>query len=273
VKLYAISDLHVGSPGSRETIAGIEAHPEDWLILAGDIGETPAHLEWALRELRPRFRQLLWVPGNHELWTLPSDPDQARGEARYRRLVELCRSLGVLTPEDPYPAWPGDGDAPIVLAPLFTLYDYTFREPGTTMAEALEAAIEAGIVCTDEFLLHPDPHATRQEWCRHRVAATAARLEAIPERCATVLISHFPLRRELAVLPRIPQFALWCGTTLTDDWHRRFRALAVVYGHLHIRRTSWRDGVLFEEVSAVRPALRQVLPLLPASKPVPEVGR
>lgn len=46
-----------------------------------------------------------------------------------------------------------------------------------------------------------------------------------------------------------PEFAQWCGTGLTADWHRRFNVAAVVYGHLHIPRTTWYDGVRFEEVS------------------------
>ena len=48
---------------------------------------------------------------------------------------------------------------------------------------------------------------------------------------------------------RYPEFAQWCGTERTADWHLRFRAAAVVYGHLHIPRTTWHDGVRFEEVS------------------------
>jgi 3',5'-cyclic AMP phosphodiesterase CpdA len=266
VKLYAISDLHVASPATRQAISSIPEHPDDWLILAGDIGETIPHLEWTLGQLRPRFRQLVWVPGNHDLWTLPSDPNQARGESRYLQLVELCQGMDVITPEDPYPVWSSDG-APVVLAPLFLLYDYTFRPPGSTKDEAMEAAVSAGVVCTDEFLLHPDPHPSREAWCRSRVERTAARLAAIPDHYPTVLISHFPLRQDLVFLPRIPQFSLWCGTTLTEDWHRRYRALAVVYGHLHIPRTSWRHEVRFEEVSLGQPqgaraasALRQVLP-------------
>ena len=42
---------------------------------------------------------------------------------------------------------------------------------------------------------------------------------------------------------------LWRGTELTADWHLRFGAEAVVYGHLHIPGTSWEDGVRFDEVS------------------------
>ena len=270
MKLYAVSDLHVASAATRSAVASIPTHPDDWLILAGDIGETIPHLEWTLRTLLPRFQQLVWVPGNHDLWTLPADPNQARGETRYRQLVDLCRSLGVLTPEDPYPEWTDGAREPVVLAPLFLLYDYSFRRPGSTKAEAMDEAVTAGVVCTDEFLLHPDPFPSREAWCRSRVDGTARRLADIPERYSTVLISHFPLRQDLAVLPRIPQFSLWCGTTLTDDWHQRFRALAVVYGHLHIPRTSWRHDVRFEEVSlghgpngsrlAPGVPLRQVLP-------------
>ncbi len=48
---------------------------------------------------------------------------------------------------------------------------------------------------------------------------------------------------------RYPEFAQWCGTERTADWHTRFNAKAVVYGHLHIPRTTWEDGVRFEEVS------------------------
>ena len=50
-------------------------------------------------------------------------------------------------------------------------------------------------------------------------------------------------------LPRIPRFSIWCGTRLTENWHLRYRAEVVIYGHLHIRGSYRRDGVRFEEVS------------------------
>ena len=51
------------------------------------------------------------------------------------------------------------------------------------------------------------------------------------------------------MLPRIPRFSIWCGTTKTEDWHRRFNVEAVVYGHLHLRASRELDGVRFDEVS------------------------
>ena len=73
MKLYAISDLQLAQPANRAALEALPAHPEDRLILGGDIGETEAHLHFALSRLSRKFQRLLWVPGNHDLWTLPSD--------------------------------------------------------------------------------------------------------------------------------------------------------------------------------------------------------
>jgi 3',5'-cyclic AMP phosphodiesterase CpdA len=259
--LLAISDLHVGHPGNRAVVEGLRpGAPDDWLIVAGDVGDTVADVEWALGLLSDRFARVVWAPGNHELWTPPADPVTLRGVARYQHLVDLCRRLGVLTPEDPYAVWRGPG-GPVLVAPLFLLYDHSWRPEGFDTPEAaLAEAYRTGIVCTDEFLLHPDPYPSRSAW-------SAAGLP-------TVLVNHWPLLREPTRILRYPIFAQWCGTEATADWHLRFDAAAVVYGHLHIPRTTWHDGVRFEEVSvgyprewrsrAVPPSLRRILPAPPA---------
>ncbi len=249
-RLLAFSDLHVGFPENRKIVE--QLRPEsaaDWLLVAGDVAERFADIEWALRVLSERFATVVWAPGNHELWTHPRDKVQLRGGERYAGLVRLCRSLGVLTPEDPYPVWDGAG-GPATVAPLFVLYDYTFRPPGTSdKAQGLAAAYAAGVVCSDELLLHPDPYPSREDWCRARVELTRRRLEAREPALPVVLVNHFPLVREPTRVLRYPEFAQWCGTERTADWHVRFNAVAVVYGHLHIPRTTWHDGVRFEEVS------------------------
>ncbi|WP_234392360.1 metallophosphoesterase family protein [Streptomyces sp. WM6378] len=248
--LLAVSDLHVVHAENRTLVDSLRpASDGDWLIVAGDIGEKFDDVAWALRLLAGRFAKVIWTPGNHELWTPREDSVQLRGEERYRHLVELCSEFGVVTPEDPYPVWTGPG-GPLAVAPLFTLYDYTFRVPGTTTAkESLQRAYDAGVVCTDEYLLHPDPHPGRAEWCRTRVAETEARLAAHDPSVPLVLVNHWPLVRQPTDVLWHPEFAQWCGTELTADWHTRFNVASVVYGHLHIPRTTWYDGVRFEEVS------------------------
>jgi 3',5'-cyclic AMP phosphodiesterase CpdA len=254
-RLLAVSDLHVGFPENREIVAGLRPpSADDWLIVAGDVGEFAADIEWALGTLRERFAEVIWVPGNHELWTHRREQVPLRGVGRYEYLVEMCRRLGVHTPEDPYPVWehgPGrNGGAPLVIAPLFLLYDYTFLPDGaTTKAEGLEQAYAAGIVGNDETMLHADPYPTREEWCAARLAETSRRLAALPPGTPTILVNHFPLVREPLAVLRYPVFAQWCGTVHTAGWPRRFNAAAVVYGHLHIPRTIWHEGVRHVEVS------------------------
>jgi len=251
MNLWAISDLHLGHAVNRKALGSIAPRPKDWLILAGDIANTEEQLAEAFDVLGRRFARLIWVPGNHELWTTSSasgSPEAERGEARYSALIALARSFGVLTPEDPYPLWPGSAK-PIVIAPLFVLYDYSFRPNWIAAGEVVDWAAAEGIMSADEVLLDAAPHPDRGAWCGARAAGTAARLAALNPDCTTVLINHYPLEHEHVVLPRIPRFAPWCGTRRTAGWHRRFRAVAVVYGHLHVRRSFEEDGVQFHEVS------------------------
>jgi 3',5'-cyclic AMP phosphodiesterase CpdA len=249
-RLLAVSDLHVGFGENRDLVAGLRPpSPADWLIVAGDVGEFAVDIEWALGTLRERFAEVIWVPGNHELWTHRREPLRLRGVERYEHLVAMCRHLGVHTPEDPYPSWEHAG-GPLVIAPLFLLYDYSFLpDDATAKAEALERAYAAGIIGNDESMLHADPYESREAWCDARLASTERRLAALPPSTATVLVNHFPLVREPTRVLRYPAFALWCGTVRTADWPRRFNAAAVVYGHLHIPRTTWHDGIRHVEVS------------------------
>lgn len=266
--LWAISDLHIGFDVNRRAVEALPEFGDDWLLLGGDTGDTLAHLQAVLDVVTTRFARVIWTPGNHDLWTPRAWPDEKRGVSQYLRLVEACRMRGVLTPEDPYVAWPPTGH---VIAPVFTLYDYSFAPAGLDADAAVAWAAEMKVQCADELLLSPAPHATRADWCAARVAATEARLAALPAGTRTILLGHFPLRADLAILPRIPRFAIWCGTTRTTDWHTRFLADVVVSGHLHLRTTRWRDGVRFEETSLGYPTqwrndagvasyLRQILP-------------
>ena len=273
-RLFAISDLHVGYAANREAVDALPEHPEDWLICAGDVGETQQQLRWTLERLTERFARVMWVPGNHELWTASHCTLGLRGVERYERLVEDARKLGVLTPEDPYPHFEGHR-----ICPLFIGYDYSFAPDG--VSDPLAWAREAGIVATDEHLLHADPHAHMRDWCAARVRSTEARLEALPG--PKVLIGHWPFRRDLVRLHKIPRYIPWCGTRATANWHLRFDAKVVVTGHLHMRATDWRDGVRFEEVAVGYPShwrverglaayLRTILPHPPGPAPQGDQG-
>lgn len=270
MKLYAISDLHLSSPDNRRLLQELPAYPDDWLILAGDIGETLEHLSFALTTLGQRFRQLVWVPGNHDLWTTSSSGEQSAGEEKYLQLVDLCRQYDVLTPEDPY-AVATFGELTVRVIPLFLLYDYSFRPAHIPREAAVGWASRSGVVCADEHLLLTNPYPDVSSWCGARCDEAERRLESVNDGMPSILINHFPLRQDLIWIPLIPRFTIWCGTRRTEDWHLRFNAAAVVYGHLHVPTTQYRDGIRFDEVSLGYPRqwqhhpvtgsiLREILP-------------
>jgi predicted phosphodiesterase len=251
-RLWAISDIHLSFKGNREALEKLLPHPHDDLILCGDVGESAEHCRIAFTKVKECFRNVYWVPGNHELYTLPSEKEHgARGEAKYMECVNIAREFGVLTPEDDYTLWEGEG-GPVLIAPIFTLYDYSFRPEHVKLENALEWAREEDIEATDEHLLHPDPYSSRIEWCNALLEKTEKKLSAAvashPE-IPLIIVGHWPLREDLVRLFKVPRFSLWCGSKKTEDWHNKFNAKVVVSGHLHIRRTDWIDNTRFEEVS------------------------
>ena len=214
MKLWAIADLHVGFAENRAAVEAAPAHPDDWLIVAGDAGDTPAQLDFVLRTLTPRFRQLVWVPGNHDLWTPRDMAEQQRGAAHYERLVALCHTYGVLTPEDPFALWPGDGPRRAIV-PLFLLYDYSFAPDEVGPEGAVVWARQGGVRSADEDLLHPFPYPTRAAWCHARVEAAAA----LPQ--TVMLVAMYGVRpasggsAQGAFVGGVPTQV---GSTLGVDW-------------------------------------------------------
>ncbi|ORY57579.1 metallophosphoesteras-like protein [Pseudomassariella vexata] len=248
MKLFAIGDLHLSYELNRKALRQLRPHPDDGLILCGDVGETAAHLELAFEAAKQNFKEVFWCPGNHELYTMPTQTT-LKGEEKYAECVEVARKHGVRTPEDDFFRWEGAG-GPAIVVPIFTLYDYSFRPAHVKREDAIKWAEEEDTVATDEYLIHPDPHPSREAWCDALVARTEQKLhEAAQEGIPLIIANHWPLRQDLVHIPRVPRFILWCGTKQTENWHTKFNAKVVVSGHLHVPRTDWKDGVRFEECS------------------------
>ncbi|MDR3537689.1 MAG: metallophosphoesterase [Acetobacteraceae bacterium] len=247
MRLWAIADLHLAAERNRAGLLALGHYPEDWLIVAGDVCESIDLFAEALGWLTHRFARVIWVPGNHELWLTDRGQETRSSVAKYASLVAAARRCGVLTPEDPFVAWPPTGD---VIVPLCTLYDYSFRPDDIALADVVAWAAELRNVAADEHLISAAPFQGMVEWCAQRCDETEMRLaRELPPDARTILVGHYPLRQDLVRIPRIPRFTPWCGTTRTEDWHRRYNAVVAVSGHLHVRRTDWRDGTRFEEVS------------------------
>ena len=248
--LWSVSDLHVTWPANRERTERLRpADPGDWLIVAGDVAERIDVVVDTLARLRRRFARVIWTPGNHELFSRGTD--RFKGRERYFRLVELLREVGVDTPEDDYPVF---GD--VTVAPLFTLYDYSFRPPGLSVPEALEGARKAHAMLDDELFIAP--YVDIPAWCAERVAYSRERLSSIEG--PTLLVNHWPLVVEPTLRLAKQEMALWCGTAATRDLPVEHDAVGVIHGHLHMPEEIRVDGVPHFDVSLGYPFEQERMP-------------
>jgi 3',5'-cyclic AMP phosphodiesterase CpdA len=184
--LFAVSDLHCSHEGNWQIIESLRPESDDdWLIVAGDVGRTFNEIEKVLRLLKQRYATVIWTPGNHELWTTENDPVQLRGAARYQALVRMCRDNYVLTPEDEYAVWPGLG-GPVIIVPLFPLYDHSWLAPG------VDRDTDRSATSLRQHRPHRPgartpripPSWLRESWCEARVQESERRLLALGSKVA-----------------------------------------------------------------------------------------
>lgn len=237
--LWAVSDLHAAVKANQPRLEEIQPNdPSDWLIVAGDVAERTELIVQVMQQFVDRFHTVMWVPGNHELFCRGTD--RYTGREKYEHLVGELRTIGVITPEDPYPVFAG-----VTIAPLFTLYDYSFRGPMMSVEEALASARAREIVLTDEVAIAP--FVDIRAWCWDRLAYTTRRLSRVEGE--TILVNHWPLIQEPTDKMLWREIALWCGTRHTRGWPKRYNSRAVIYGHLHMPGVETYDGVDHIEVS------------------------
>jgi predicted phosphodiesterase len=255
MRIFAVSDLHADLRANREALerAPLDGHRGDALIVAGDVADREEVLRDVLGRLAERFREVFFVPGNHELWV--------RGEARdsmekFRAVLDLCASLGVRTG----PARAGDA----WVVPLFSWYHRDFDVRGEGVEEELEAWSDhyfcrwpAGLGRPDEAFLALN---------RPRVHLYDA---------PVVTFSHFLPRPELLPEVRHLRFRglpLVTGSLGLERQLREAGSRVHVFGHTHIPWDREIDGVryLHHPFGTRGPLLRLVRPSPP---PEPEAPR
>ncbi|WP_419910785.1 metallophosphoesterase [Hoeflea sp.] len=229
MRVFAISDLHVDYRVNGEWVTelSLSDFTDDVLILAGDISDSLVLIEKNLALLAERFRQVLYVPGNHDLWVL-RNKDIADSLEKFTHVEKATRNGGATM--EPVHA----GKASII--PLLAWYDYSFGEP----SEELKRRWMDYRACR-----WPDGMIESQ---------VAARFVAMnepvtrPPNPVVITFSHFMPRLDLMpsfAPPRARMLFPILGTKLLEEQIRRTGASIHVYGHSHINRRAVRDGVLY----------------------------
>ena len=249
--LFAISDLHVAYAENREIVERLRPAPPRRLAdrrrrRRRRCSPTSSG-RW--RCSAGRFAKVIWAPGNHELWTPPEDPVQLRGVARYEHLVAALPGARRRHPRGRLPGVdgagrPGRGRAAVPAVRLLV----PRRRASTTKEESLAAGVRGrgGLHRRDPAAPRPVPEpggVVPGPGGGDRAAARRRRPGAA-DRAGQPL----PAGPRADPVLRYPEFAQWCGTDRTADWHpasgprRRLRPPAHPAHHL-VRRRALRGGV------------------------------
>src|SRR5215212_3574954 len=116
MRIFAVSDIHIDYDVNARWIAGLSAadFQDDVLILAGDVTDSLARLDWCLGQLARRFRKVLFVPGNHELWVM-RDGGEKDSLQKFEEIRAVVRSSGA--------SMDAFRDRGVSIIPLLSWYD------------------------------------------------------------------------------------------------------------------------------------------------------
>lgn len=229
MRIFALSDLHVDYEPNMAWVQELSRfdYSDDLLLLAGDISHERRLLDGCLSALTRRFRQVLFVPGNHDLWVAGEAPGMD-SLGKFAVVKKIALDCGATM--EPIRL---DG---LMVVPLFGWYDYSFGLPG----KALRGAWTDYRACR-----WPDG------WGAADVAAHFGKLNATPPADGVgkrITVSHFLPRIDL-----IPSFVSSrhrildpvLGSTRLEVQLREIKPSIHVYGHSHINQSVWLEGIRY----------------------------
>jgi Icc-related predicted phosphoesterase len=229
MRVFALSDIHIDYAVNARWIANLSFadYQDDVLILAGDVTDAQRLLSWCLCALARRFKRVLFVPGNHELWVIREDRNR-NSLQKFDDVCTVAESSGV--------SMSAFSEREVSFVPLLAWYDYSFGEPSEQLR-----------------LMWMDYHACR--WpaglTEKDIAAHFATFN--PEQTGSfagivITCSHFVPRLDL--LPGSASGAQRLlypilGSVQLERQLRRFHPNIHVYGHSHVNRHVKIDGVWY----------------------------
>jgi predicted phosphodiesterase len=229
MRVFALSDIHIDYSANAMWIANLSVaeYQDDVLILAGDVTDIQKLFGWCLNMLTKRFKKVLFVPGNHELWVMRED----REKNSLQKFDDVCAVV-----ESTGASMQAFHERGVSIVPLLGWYDYSFGEP----SQELRA-------------MWMDYHSCRWPagFAERDIAAHFAAFNHEQSRIASgkvITFSHFLPRIDL--MPEyIPgaQRVLYpvLGSVQLESQLRRLNPAIHVYGHSHVNRQVKIDGVLY----------------------------
>lgn len=229
MRIWAVSDLHIDYAGNARWVAELSTWDfrNDILILAGDVSDRLSLLGWCLSTLSGRFRKVLYVTGNHELWVLREGPT-ATSLQKYQEVVRIAGLSGA--------SMQAFHSEMLSIIPVPGWYDYSFGAPSRQLlamwmdyrACRWPAQLQTADIAAHFLALGPsEPGAAGNQ---------------------VITFSHFVPRIELVRRCTLGGWSLLdpvLGSMLIEQRLRHLGATLHVYGHSHVNSSAVIDGVRY----------------------------
>lgn len=247
MRIASVSDLHVEHAANREVLirmAGImEQKSPDLILVAGDVSHLDTHIALTIRSFKLVAEHVAYLPGNHDLWTVPWREGTDTWRRHDRDLAQLVESEG--GHYLPARSWVKDG---VAVVGTCGWYDHGFLQPAfrdQVTPEMLEEKRLGGAQWTDrrfvEFLDgegEPMSDGAVTKRMLVRFESQLAEAEANPEvRHVVAATHHLAFPEAVHRTGQLPWefFNAFMGSPRFGEAIRRYsKVRAAVYGHTHV---------------------------------------
>ena len=225
MRIFAVSDIHLDYDLNVDWLLNLSKfdYQDDILILAGDISDAPRLLELCFKNLATRFKKVLYVPGNHDLWVFRTH--EPTSLEKYTRVRDIAGAAGVSM--EPF----HQGSLSIV--PLLSWYDYSFGLPSDELRQVWmdfkACTWPPNFDITQYFLNKNIPFLEIQNGTVISFSHFLPRIDVMPP--------YIPASKRM-LYPIL-------GTELLDQQIRKLKPSIHVYGHSHVNRRVFIEDICY----------------------------
>ena len=252
-RLFVISDIHIDYSENFEALLALFGSDfrSDSLIIAGDASDDLTRLDSFFAAMCSKFENVLFVPGNHELWLKRSS--QEHSIAKFEAILSLCQRIGVKTESLVI-----GNQRQVAIVPLFSWYHTAAHPEDTLYLEKPNVEDKTADMWSD-FFLTQWPEWVQENICDYFLAMNEQAVSQTYD-MPIVSFSHFLPRQELMLSNKVERessqlvykdlhpefnFSHVAGSKGLDRQIRQLGSRVHIYGHQHRNRIRSIDGVTY----------------------------
>jgi predicted phosphodiesterase len=229
MRIFALSDIHIDYDVNAKWVKNLSAaeYQDDVLILAGDVSDTRRLLDWCLSTLARRFKKVLFVPGNHDLWVI-REGNEKNSLQKFDDVCAVVESSGA--------SMQAFCERGLSIIPLLAWYDHSFGEPSQELRS----------MWLDYRACRWPNRFTQEDIAAHFAAYNNKQVSVAGDKVITY--SHFLPRIDLmpGFIPSVHKLLYpILGSVRLERQLRRLNPSIHVYGHSHLNRQVKIDGVSY----------------------------